>query len=166
LRREGVSRKLDLLESRPDDIDLAQDLLDRMAHNGADFTLVFRRLCDAAGPQGDAGVRTLFADPGDFDNSANGITSKQSMAWRSQAEQSTAKQEPDAAKHWSEALSPAMATFQSVSGGIGCSQKDVLRAMVGLGQSGPGSTLPCKDIIRRNSGASRDRRRGRSRKPR
>jgi serine/tyrosine/threonine adenylyltransferase len=64
----GVSRKLGLLESRADDIDLAQDLLDRMAHNGADFTLVFRRLCDAAGPQSDAGVRTLFADPGDFDN--------------------------------------------------------------------------------------------------
>jgi len=64
----GISRKLGLLESRPDDIDLAQDLLDRMAHNGADFTLVFRRLCDAAGPDGDAGVRTLFADPGAFDN--------------------------------------------------------------------------------------------------
>jgi serine/tyrosine/threonine adenylyltransferase len=64
----GISRKLGLLESRPDDIDLAQDLLDLMAHNGADFTLVFRRLCDAAGPDGDAGVRTLFADPGAFDN--------------------------------------------------------------------------------------------------
>jgi serine/tyrosine/threonine adenylyltransferase len=64
----GLSRKLGLLESRPDDLSLAQDLLDRMAHNGADFTLVFRRLCDAAGPQGDAGVRTLFADPGAFDN--------------------------------------------------------------------------------------------------
>ena len=63
----GISRKLGLLESRPDDIDLAQDLLDRMAHNGADFTSVFRRLCDAAGPQGDAGVRILFADPGAFD---------------------------------------------------------------------------------------------------
>jgi len=64
----GVRRKLGLLESRPDDIDLAQDLLDRMAHNGADFTLVFRRLCDATGPLGDAGVRTLFTDPGAFDN--------------------------------------------------------------------------------------------------
>ncbi len=64
----GLSRKLGLLESRADDISLAQDLLDCMAQNGADFTLVFRRLCDAAGPQGDAGVRTLFADPGAFDN--------------------------------------------------------------------------------------------------
>jgi uncharacterized protein YdiU (UPF0061 family) len=64
----GLSRKLGLLESQVDDISLAQDLLDRMAQNGADFTLVFRRLCDATGPQGDAGVRTLFADPGAFDN--------------------------------------------------------------------------------------------------
>jgi serine/tyrosine/threonine adenylyltransferase len=64
----GLSRKLGLLESRADDISLAQDLLARMAQNGADFTLVFRRLCDAAGPQGDAGVRTLFANPGAFDN--------------------------------------------------------------------------------------------------
>ena len=29
-------------------LSLAQDLLDRMARNGADFTLTFRRLCDAA----------------------------------------------------------------------------------------------------------------------
>jgi uncharacterized protein YdiU (UPF0061 family) len=64
----GLSRKLGLSESRPDDLSLAQDLLERMAHNGADFTLVFRRLCDAAaGPDGDAGVRIQFADPGAFD---------------------------------------------------------------------------------------------------
>jgi uncharacterized protein YdiU (UPF0061 family) len=66
---EGLSRKLGLLESQPNDISLAKDLLDRMAHNGADFTLVFRRLCEAAaGPQGDTGVRILFADPGAFDD--------------------------------------------------------------------------------------------------
>src|SRR5262249_26970699 len=47
---------------------LAQDLLDLMAHNGADFTLVFRRLCDAAaGPESDTGVRILFADSSAFD---------------------------------------------------------------------------------------------------
>jgi serine/tyrosine/threonine adenylyltransferase len=64
----GLSRKLGLFEAQPDDISLAQDLLDRMAHNGADFTLVFRLLCDAAaGPEGDTGVRMLFADPGTFD---------------------------------------------------------------------------------------------------
>jgi len=64
----GLRRKLGLLEVRPNDISLAQDLLDRMAHNGADFTQVFRRLCDAAaGPDGDTAVRTLFADSVAFD---------------------------------------------------------------------------------------------------
>jgi len=39
-----------------------------MADNGADFTLTFRRLCGAAAAaEGDAGVRSLFADPGAFD---------------------------------------------------------------------------------------------------
>jgi uncharacterized protein YdiU (UPF0061 family) len=57
-----------MFESWPDDISLAQDLLGRMARNGADFTLVFRRLCDAAaGPEGNTDVRMLFADPGAFD---------------------------------------------------------------------------------------------------
>jgi serine/tyrosine/threonine adenylyltransferase len=65
----GLSRKLGLLEAQPDDVSLAQDLLDRMAHNGADFTLVFRLLSDAAaGPESDTGVRMLFADPGTFDD--------------------------------------------------------------------------------------------------
>ena len=64
----GLSRKLGLLEAQPNNISLAQDLLDRMAHNGADFTLVFRRLCHAAaGPEGDTDVRILFADPSAFD---------------------------------------------------------------------------------------------------
>jgi uncharacterized protein YdiU (UPF0061 family) len=64
----GLSRKLGLFQPRPDDLSLAQDLFERMVPNGADFTLVFRRLCDAAaGPEGDPGVRTLFADPGAFD---------------------------------------------------------------------------------------------------
>jgi uncharacterized protein YdiU (UPF0061 family) len=40
-----------------------------MAANRADFTLSFRRLCDAAaGPEGDREVRILFADPGVYDD--------------------------------------------------------------------------------------------------
>ena len=39
-----------------------------MAENGADFTLTFRRLCDAAAAvEGDAAVRMLFADPAAYD---------------------------------------------------------------------------------------------------
>ena len=46
-----------------------QTVEERMARNDADFTLVFRRLCEAAaGPDGDMGVRSLFADPGAFDD--------------------------------------------------------------------------------------------------
>ena len=48
---------------------LAEDLLQRMAANRADFTLTFRRLTDAAAsPDGDAAVRTLYADPGVYDD--------------------------------------------------------------------------------------------------
>ena len=64
----GLRRKIGLSTEREGDAELAQDLLRRMAENGADFTLAFRRLCDAAaGPEGDAGVRALFADPAAYD---------------------------------------------------------------------------------------------------
>ena len=64
----GLRRKLGLVTERPDDMALAQDLLARMADNAADFTLTFRRLCDAAaGPDHDRTVRTLFSDPTAFD---------------------------------------------------------------------------------------------------
>jgi uncharacterized protein YdiU (UPF0061 family) len=64
----GLRRKLGLFQERQDDGDLAQDLLDRMAGNGADFTLTFRRLSDAAvSTDGDAAVRSLFTDPTAYD---------------------------------------------------------------------------------------------------
>jgi serine/tyrosine/threonine adenylyltransferase len=60
----GLRRKLGLFTARDGDPALAQDLLDAMAKNQADFTLTFRRLGDAAlDPAGDADVRTLFAEP-------------------------------------------------------------------------------------------------------
>ena len=50
----GLRRKLGLSTEREDDSPLAQDLLERMAANRADFTLTFRRLSDAAaGSEGD-----------------------------------------------------------------------------------------------------------------
>ena len=65
----GMRRKLGLAEAREDDLALAQDLLARMAGNGADFTLTFRHLSDleAANPDADASVRSLFNDPAAFD---------------------------------------------------------------------------------------------------
>jgi uncharacterized protein YdiU (UPF0061 family) len=69
---DGLRRKLGLMTEREGDKALAQDLLERMAANRADFTLTFRRLCDAAGPEGGQGVRGLFADPGAYDAWAAG----------------------------------------------------------------------------------------------
>ena len=64
----GLRRKLGLFTVREGDAALAEQLLERMSANRADFTLTFRRLCDAAaGPAGDPSVRGLFADPGAYD---------------------------------------------------------------------------------------------------
>ncbi|MGD0106929.1 MAG: protein adenylyltransferase SelO [Rhodopila sp.] len=59
----GLRRKIGLLTDQEGDDTLTQDLLKLMAADGADFTLTFRRLCDAAEtPAGDAAVRALFRD--------------------------------------------------------------------------------------------------------
>jgi uncharacterized protein YdiU (UPF0061 family) len=64
----GLRAKIGLQSVRDGDFALAQDLLDRMAANRADFTLTFRRLADAAlDPASDTDVRALFADPSSFD---------------------------------------------------------------------------------------------------
>jgi len=64
----GLRRKLGLFSEHDGDLTLAHDLLERMAANRADFTLTFRRLCDAAaGREGDQGVRVLFASPEAYD---------------------------------------------------------------------------------------------------
>jgi uncharacterized protein YdiU (UPF0061 family) len=74
-RDAGLRRKLGLFTVREGDAALAEDLLQRMAVNRADFTLTFRRLCDAAAsPEADAAVRVLFADPAAYDTWAS--------AWR------------------------------------------------------------------------------------
>jgi serine/tyrosine/threonine adenylyltransferase len=64
----GVRRKLGLSAREDGDAALAEDLLDAMHRNQADFTLTFRRLCDAAeGEEGDAGVGSLFLNPREYD---------------------------------------------------------------------------------------------------
>jgi len=81
-RNTGMRRKLGLFEERDGDAALAEGLLKSMASNQADFTLTFRRLCDAvAGPEGDRGVRVLFADPVAYDSWAAG--------WRPRLEEET-----------------------------------------------------------------------------
>ena len=64
----GLRRKIGLLTRKEGDDNLTQDLLKLMAEDGADFTLTFRKLCDAAeGAAGDADVRSLFKDVGAYD---------------------------------------------------------------------------------------------------
>jgi uncharacterized protein YdiU (UPF0061 family) len=68
----GLRSKLGLFTAREGDEALAQDLLDAMAKNQADFTLTFRHLSDAAlGPGHDRAVRQVFADPIAFDDWAD-----------------------------------------------------------------------------------------------
>jgi uncharacterized protein YdiU (UPF0061 family) len=65
----GLRRKLGLTAAGEGERDLGKDLLERMAANRADFTLTFRRLCDAVtGPEGDSSARELFANPGAYDD--------------------------------------------------------------------------------------------------
>lgn len=65
---EGMRRKLGLMTAEEEDADLAHGLLETMAANGADFTLTFRGLCDAAqNPAEEARVRDLFIDRAAFD---------------------------------------------------------------------------------------------------
>ena len=71
-RALGMAAKLGLLTDAEDDSKLAQQLLDCMAANKADFTLTFRGLCAAA--EGDDSVRSLFANPQAYDEWA--------VAWR------------------------------------------------------------------------------------
>ena len=59
--------KLGLSLAEPDDAALLSDLLERLAANEVDYTLLFRRLCDAAGdPSHDEAVAAGFADPAAF----------------------------------------------------------------------------------------------------
>jgi uncharacterized protein YdiU (UPF0061 family) len=66
--QSGLRQKIGLFTARDGDEALVQDLLDAMTQNQADFTLVFRRLSDAArDPDSDREVRQLFAEPAAFD---------------------------------------------------------------------------------------------------
>ncbi len=61
-------QKLGFAEARDGDRAQIYDLLERMTSNRVDFTLFFRRLCDAAaGPDGDEAVRSLFAESAAYD---------------------------------------------------------------------------------------------------
>jgi len=69
----------------------AEDLLGRMAQNEADFTLTFRRLCDAAEDQrNDGAVAALFADSLSFEEWAEKWHDRLSVEPRGMNEQGAA----------------------------------------------------------------------------
>ncbi len=64
----GFRRKLGLASEEAEDVELIKMLLDTMQRGEADFTLVFRRLSEAAAHAGSAeACRSLFANPAEFD---------------------------------------------------------------------------------------------------
>lgn len=64
----GFRRKLGLASEEAEDVELIKGLLETMQRGEADFTLVFRRLSEAAGQaDGAEACRSLFADPTAFD---------------------------------------------------------------------------------------------------
>ncbi len=73
----GMRGKLGLLREEEGDRDLILGLFEAMRANAADFTLTFRRLCDAAqDEEADVGVRALFATPEAYDAWAEGWRSR------------------------------------------------------------------------------------------
>lgn len=65
----GMARKLGLLDPRPDDRVLVRGLLDCMTEIGADFTVTFRHLADAASDSGrDAQLRDVFSQSATFND--------------------------------------------------------------------------------------------------
>jgi uncharacterized protein YdiU (UPF0061 family) len=83
----GMRDKLGLVRKEEGDLELAHSLLRSMHENAADFTLTFRRLCDAAADEeADANVRVLFANPAAYDSWAS--------SWRLRL--AAEKLEPDA----------------------------------------------------------------------
>jgi uncharacterized protein YdiU (UPF0061 family) len=79
-RLSRFRRKLGLLTEHEEDTALIEDLLRLMFAHRADFTLTFRRLCDAVGgPEGDAGVCAIVDDAGAYGSWAT--------RWRDRMEQ-------------------------------------------------------------------------------
>jgi serine/tyrosine/threonine adenylyltransferase len=73
----GMRRKFGLLAPLDGDLELVRAWLDTLQRNGCDYTLTFRRLCEAADPAADANgdgakgadaaLRGCFSQPGQYD---------------------------------------------------------------------------------------------------
>ena len=88
----GLCAKIGLAETQEGDVDLALDLLRRMAEEGGDFTLTFRRLADADGADAghDEKLRALFRDPASFDEWARQWRQRLAQETRADADRKAA----------------------------------------------------------------------------
>jgi serine/tyrosine/threonine adenylyltransferase len=86
-----LGKKLGFASEGPGDVELADDLLARLAANAVDYTVFFRRLCaSAADAAADANVASLFGEPDAFHGWA--------ALWRKRlAEEATSPEERAAA---------------------------------------------------------------------
>lgn len=64
---QGLRAKLGLTRAEEGDLVLAEGFLALLHQQRVDFTLAFRRLCDAADAPAELSVRALFVDPEGFD---------------------------------------------------------------------------------------------------
>ena len=81
-----MRQKIGLLTSESEDEKLIQSLLNMMHDNEADFTLTFRRLCDAVfDKKMDRNLRNLFKDAAAYD--------KWSKSWRNRLSRESASTE-------------------------------------------------------------------------
>ncbi|MFP4129666.1 MAG: protein adenylyltransferase SelO [Halorhodospira sp.] len=88
----GLRARIGLAEGRDGDDALVNDLLRRMAEQGADWTLTFRRLSDlpSGTAEADGPVRRLFQDPAAFDGWAASWRQRLAAEVRSDARRRTA----------------------------------------------------------------------------
>jgi serine/tyrosine/threonine adenylyltransferase len=94
----GMRDKLGFSSKGEGDLQLSHDLLRAMHDNTADFTLTFRRLCDAAADEkADANVRVLFVNHATYDTWAS--------RWRSRLD--AEQVEPDARARAMRSINPA-----------------------------------------------------------
>ncbi len=86
----GMRGKLGLFTEESGDLELIRRWLELLHRNQCDYTLSFRRLCDAAHADGDAALRSSFAHPVDYEEWAAGWRSRLAREPQSEGERAAA----------------------------------------------------------------------------
>ncbi len=86
----GMRGKLGLFTEESGDLELVRRWLELLHRNQCDYTLSFRRLCDAARADGDAALRSSFAHPVEYEEWAAGWRSRLAREPQSEGERAAA----------------------------------------------------------------------------